>query len=70
MIILDTDHVTILQFPQNPHCEELANRLDAANDEIVLTVITVEEQMRGWLAKINQAKYPEEQIHPYNGSNI
>ncbi len=66
MILLDTDHVTLLQFPENPRCEALAERLDAAeDDDVALTVITVEEQMRGWLAKINQAKFPEEQIHPY-----
>lgn len=39
--------------------------LQAAGNEIVLSVITVEEQVRGWLSKINQAKSPEEQIHPY-----
>ncbi len=65
MIILDTDHVTVLQFPKNPRCEALVDRLDNAREDVVLSVITVEEQLRGWLAKINQAKLPEEQIHPY-----
>ena len=66
MILLDTDHVTVLQFPSNPRCEALAERLCDEEDDVALTVITVEEQLRGWLAMIHQAKLPEEQIHPYD----
>ena len=66
MIILDTDHVTVLRYPEDVRHNLLSNKVKAAADQgVVLTVITVEEQMRGWMAKIHKAKTPDEQIHPY-----
>jgi hypothetical protein len=32
---------------------------------MAVTVITVEEQMRGWLAEINRQREPHRQIAPY-----
>lgn len=66
MIVLDTDHVTVLRYPEDVRYESLLSRLKKVADQgVVLTVITVEEQVRGWLAKIRKAKSPEQQIHPY-----
>lgn len=66
MIVLDTDHVTVLRYPEDVRYNSLLARLKAvAHEGVVMTVITVEEQMRGWLAKIRKAKSPEQQIHPY-----
>ena len=53
MIVLDTDHVSLLQHPDSPEGQQVIQRLEASPDrEIVTTVITVEEQMRGWLQVI------------------
>jgi hypothetical protein len=53
MIVLDTDHVSLLQHPDSPEAETLALRLAASPDrDIVTTVVTVEEQMRSWLGAI------------------
>ena len=50
MIILDTDHISLLQHPDSTEAERLLQRLAASPDaDIVTTVVTVEEQMRGWL---------------------
>jgi hypothetical protein len=51
MILLDTDHLTILKYPANPRCTSLIARLEASQDEeIGTTIISVEEQWRGWLS--------------------
>jgi tRNA(fMet)-specific endonuclease VapC len=34
-------------------------------DDVAVTVITVEEQMRGWLAEIRRYNDPHRQISPY-----
>jgi hypothetical protein len=53
MIILDTDHFTVLRFADDSRYPILTQRLLASEDQrIVTTVVTVEEQMRGWL-KVN-----------------
>jgi tRNA(fMet)-specific endonuclease VapC len=55
MIILDTDHFTVLRYADDSRYPILTNRLLASEDQrIVTTVITVEEQMRGWLAEISR----------------
>jgi hypothetical protein len=48
MILLDTDHLTLLSYPLSPRCQALAARLEAsANPQIGTTIISVEEQWRG-----------------------
>jgi tRNA(fMet)-specific endonuclease VapC len=55
MIILDTDHFTVLRYSDDSRYPILTQRLLASKDQrIVTTVVTVEEQMRGWLAEINR----------------
>ena len=51
MILLDSDHLSLLQARESPAAFALQVRLEAFSpDEVVTTVITMEEQMRGWLA--------------------
>ena len=65
--ILDTDHVTLLQhvYPI------LTQRVSAVNpDDIGVTVVTAEEQVRGWLNAIrqtSQSSQPERLIWAYRG---
>jgi len=65
--ILDTDHVTLLQ-QAHPI---VSQRVGAVNpDEIGVTVVTVEEQVRGWLNAIrqtSQSSQPERLIWAYRG---
>ena len=65
MIVLDTDHISLLQHSDSPEGQRLLRRLDLSIDqEIVTTVVTVEEQMRGWLRII--ARYRDlHQQRPY-----
>ena len=58
MIILDTDHVSALQHRDAPKAFALQARLEILSPaEIATTVITVEEQTRGWLGLIR--RYPD-----------
>jgi tRNA(fMet)-specific endonuclease VapC len=53
MIILDTDHISLLQHSDSAEGKRLVQRLAVTADpDIVTTVVTVEEQMRGWLQVI------------------
>jgi hypothetical protein len=53
MIILDTEHISELQRGGSRLGATLRARLDVSGDpDIVTTIISVEENMRGWLAEI------------------
>ncbi len=56
MIILDTDVLSMVQRAHGPGYENLVRRLDSASDEVAVSIVTFEEQMRGWLAFIANAK--------------
>lgn len=62
--VLDTDCLTLFQ---NEH-PVVKLRVSQANpEEIAVTVITVEEQMRGWLNAINQSSQSDRVIWGYKG---
>ena len=66
MILLDTDHVNVLKYPDSLQFVTLTTRLNASADQdIATTVITVEEQMRGWLAVIHRADDVHRQVPAY-----
>ena len=66
MILLDTDHATVLKYRDTVRCERLMTRLAMdPDDESGTTIITVEEQMRGWLASIAKERKVSRQIAPY-----
>jgi tRNA(fMet)-specific endonuclease VapC len=67
VILLDTDHVTLLKYHSSERGQRLAQRLDELPpDEIAaVTVITIEEQMRGWLAAVAKERSSKRQVGPY-----
>jgi tRNA(fMet)-specific endonuclease VapC len=67
MIILDSDHISFLQRPRSAESERLLRRLaDSTDRDIAVTVISVEEQMRGWLQVIARYREPMQQIAYYD----
>ena len=56
MIVLDTDVLSIVQRADGPAYDRLAQRLDAADDEVAVSIVSFEEQMRGWLAYVARSK--------------
>ena len=66
MILLDTDHLSVLKYDEHPRCRALRARINASEDPFfATTIVSAEEQMRGWLAKIHAAKDAEEQVAWY-----
>jgi tRNA(fMet)-specific endonuclease VapC len=65
MIILDTDHLTVLRYPENSLHGVLVRRMSDSVDDFATTVITVEEQMRGWMSLIAKFKEAAKQVTAY-----
>jgi tRNA(fMet)-specific endonuclease VapC len=67
MIILDTDHISLLQHSDSAEGQRLVQRLAASPDpDIVTSVVTVEEQMRGWLQVIARYRDLQQQSGYYD----
>jgi hypothetical protein len=65
MIVLDTDHFSVLLRPSRAR-DALRKRLLASPDsEKVVAIVAVEEAFRGWLAKIRSSNSFRKQIDAY-----
>lgn len=66
MILLDTDHLTVLMYPESEQHDRLTERMRNSGDsDFATTIINVEEMLRGWLAEINRRPRPQQQIPAY-----
>jgi tRNA(fMet)-specific endonuclease VapC len=66
MILLDTDHLTLLKYTASPRCQSLLQRMKASRDQqIGTTIISVEEQWRGWFALIARHRNVRRQVKAY-----
>lgn len=67
MIVLDADHLSVLEHRDSPRAFELQSRLEAEPPaELFTTVVSLEEQMRGWLALIARYTLVEQQVAYYS----
>ncbi len=67
MVILDTDHMTLLERIGIPAAQRLEARLkQVPADEICSTVVNFEEQMRGWMAVLAAGRKLKDQIEIYH----
>ena len=64
MYIFDTDHLSILQ-RQGNSAQPLIDRLQLNVSPIAATVISYEEQTRGWMKYFAQARNLEQQVIAY-----
>lgn len=64
MLVLDTDHLSELEV-SSPAGLRLLRRLEQSREDAVITAVTCEEQLRGWLAEIHRQKRPRDQIPAY-----
>lgn len=66
MILLDTDHLSVLTYPGGAGYVHLTARMQAAGIQtFATTVVCVEEQLRGWLAFIHRLRDIRKQIPAY-----
>jgi tRNA(fMet)-specific endonuclease VapC len=66
MILLDTDHLSVLSNRRSAAHVGLVRKMTSSPDqEFAIPVISVEEQCKGWLALINRARRVHDQVEPY-----
>lgn len=62
MIILDSDHLSFLEHSGNQQSRMLEGRLtQVVGEPLVTTIVSFEEQMRGWLAAMARARRVHDQ---------
>jgi hypothetical protein len=67
MILIDTDHATLLKYPESERGRRLLDRLEALpfSEVVGVAIVTVEERMRGWLAVLVKEKTALRQVVGY-----
>jgi tRNA(fMet)-specific endonuclease VapC len=61
LVLLDTDHFSILQREEQPAAGALRSRLrQLPTDQVTVSIISFQEQVQGWLAYINRARKAEQ----------
>src|SRR5205085_6237851 len=64
--ILDTDHLTVIQRRAEPAYSHLRTRLSKLSPNTVhTTIVSFEEQMRGWLAVIARVRNHSKEVAVY-----
>lgn len=70
MIILDTDHMTLVEWGNGPDAKRLRARLRSLDPAAVTTtIVSYEEQCRGWLKYVKKAKTVSQMIDAYGKLN-
>jgi tRNA(fMet)-specific endonuclease VapC len=66
LYLLDTDHITILENGHGAECDRLRSRLaDLGEGDVAATIISFEEQTRGWLSYLARARSLTQQVEAY-----
>jgi tRNA(fMet)-specific endonuclease VapC len=66
MVVLDTDHVSVLEWQTGAEYDRLISRLERlGTDDVATTIVSYEEQTRGWLAYLARARKLAQQIEAY-----
>lgn len=66
MLVLDSDLLSILLRGPEAERARLRKRLNDTDDEpVAVTIVTFEEQMRGWMAVLARSKIPRQQVPAY-----
>jgi len=66
MYLFDTDHMSLIEHGGVEYERIKARLRTVPRDDVATTIISYEEQTRGWLARIAQMKTPERQISVYS----
>jgi tRNA(fMet)-specific endonuclease VapC len=65
MFILDTDHLSFLERGSHPIGDRILARMKNVPDQCFATIISYEEQTRGWLGVLAKAKTIVDEIRAY-----
>ena len=65
--LLDTDHLSILQLKTGPAFRSLNARLEMVSSvDVAVSIVSFQEQVRGWLSFIHQARKPAQLLRGYD----
>lgn len=64
MILVDSDHLSVLTETRDARQSTLLNRLKNAG-RVAVPIVVVEEHLRGWLAHIRRSNDVHRQVVPY-----
>jgi tRNA(fMet)-specific endonuclease VapC len=65
MIVLDTDHMSVLEWG-GPNSFVLRERLaDVPSHRVATSIVSYEEQVRGWMAYLARARNMEQEVEAY-----
>lgn len=65
MLVVDSDLASIIQRGPVAERARLVSWLRTAADEAAITIVSFEEQVRGWMAVLARAKTPRQQVPAY-----
>jgi tRNA(fMet)-specific endonuclease VapC len=65
MLVLDTDHMSLLEWGAAESARLRERLADVSPDDLATTIISYEEQMRGWMAYVARAKSMAQQLKAY-----
>ena len=65
MYLLDTDHLSVMERGGTEGMRLRGRLRSLATDEIAATVVSYEEQTRGWITYIARARTPDAQVAAY-----
>ncbi len=67
MILIDTDHITFLKYPESDRGSRFIRRLEGVpqSESVGVAIVTVEERLRGWLAVIAKERTAARQVLAY-----
>lgn len=64
--VLDTDHLSVIEWREEPAYSRLLPRLDPLPpDDVGTTIISFQERFQGWLAYLNRSRKPEQVVLAY-----
>lgn len=66
LVVLDTDHLSVLERHEQPSATSLRARLALLPpEEVVTTIISYEEQVRGWMTYLARTQSVAQQVEAY-----
>lgn len=65
MIVLDTDHMSVLQHESSDAATALRKRIEDSAEAVFTTDVSIEEQCRSWLGLINRYADVRQQVKYY-----
>ncbi len=65
MILLDTDHVSVLRMPSGVRRDRLVSCMALSPEPVSIPVVVVEESMRGWMTALAKERKAIRQVYAY-----